>query len=515
MSFESSRRSAVTPSLPWRGAGGVYPPFPGFGRGGRQAAAALYSNIPVQEYVLAAAAGTYTLSGQNASLLSGGVLNQKRMSMLNPFCPWRGALVDAGQPDFSFPERRAAAYAYAFNELRLLAGHGQYSLVGGVADLYLPLVTTGVYSLAGQDVNLRHGFIVDATVGVYAVVGQNAELIYGVALSDRHRRMSAINPFSPWRGALVDAPASSTTVRDRLAAAYAYSDIPPQGFNAANTGIYTLSGQNATLRKVWKLTAEQGAYSLSGQAANVLAHRGKRAGAGIYVETGQAANLVASVIGVQRRMARINPSCPWRGQLVEAAQAGTTRENRQAAAYMAASPAAVTLVPGLVAERGTYVLNGQTAGLAAARMVVAAQGSYSLAGQDAGLRHGNRLTAETGLYTLAGQSAGLILGKGIFAERGTYVLAGQAVNFLSGRGLAAETGVYTLAGQDIAMYVNPLGFGVYQLVGGDVNFILTVPPGTWSQEQPTAGAWAKQAPAAGSWTKQAPPAGVWTKESAV
>ena len=37
---------------------------------------------------------------------------------------------------------------------------------------------------------------------------------------------------------------------------------------------------------------------------------------------------------VQKRMSALNPSCPWRGPLVDAAEAGFTEGNRAAAAFM-------------------------------------------------------------------------------------------------------------------------------------------------------------------------------------
>lgn len=40
------------------------------------------------------------------------------------------------------------------------------------------------------------------------------------------KRMSAINPMSPWRGALVDATESGFNAGNRAAADYTYSGIP-------------------------------------------------------------------------------------------------------------------------------------------------------------------------------------------------------------------------------------------------------------------------------------------------
>lgn len=38
---------------------------------------------------------------------------QKRMSAMNPGCPWRGPLVDATESGFSVGNRQAAAYLYS------------------------------------------------------------------------------------------------------------------------------------------------------------------------------------------------------------------------------------------------------------------------------------------------------------------------------------------------------------------------------------------------------------------
>lgn len=50
-----------------------------------------------------------------------------------------------------------------------------------------------------------------------------------MALDSMQKRMSAMNPNSPWRGPMVDAAESGFTQGNRQAAAYLYSGIAASG----------------------------------------------------------------------------------------------------------------------------------------------------------------------------------------------------------------------------------------------------------------------------------------------
>lgn len=114
----------------------------------------------------------------------------------------------------------------------------------------------------------------------------------------------------------------------------------------AGSGTFTLTGQDATLRRTYNLQAGAGSFALTGTAAGL--HYGRRLAAayGPYSLAGQTAGLFEG--------------------------------HRLAATY------------------GTYALAGQAARLLWARRLTAVHGSYVLAGQAATLRRGYGMVANTG-----------------------------------------------------------------------------------------------------------------------
>lgn len=138
----------------------------------------------------------------------------------------------------------------------------------------------------------------------------------------------------------------------------------------ADTGSYTLDGQDATLTKENLLIADAGAYLLDGQDAEFFPGKALEADVGDYLFDGQAAELLAT-----------------RSMTVGA---------------------------------GEYLLSGQDADFVIGSLGASDAGEYLLAGQDADLLATRLLTVDAGEYILNGQQADLIYsGEAIVTGNGT------------------------------------------------------------------------------------------------
>lgn len=123
----------------------------------------------------------------------------------------------------------------------------------------------------------------------------------------------------------------------------------------AETGSYTLSGQDADLLFNRLLTADVGAYTVAGQDANLIRGYTLVAETGGYVYTGQDAALLFNRV--------------------------------------------------LTADPGAYTLVGYDANLTRGFTLVAEAGSYTISGQDASFLYNRVLNAEIGAYNYTGYAA--------------------------------------------------------------------------------------------------------------
>lgn len=138
----------------------------------------------------------------------------------------------------------------------------------------------------------------------------------------------------------------------------------------------------------------------------------------------------------------------------------------------------------VVANSGTYNLNGQATSLLASHNPLAAnQGSYSLTGQDATLSYdaARILNADVGLYTLIGSNA--LVDVSMNAASGSYTLTGQDVTLtyqgLNSYSITAEFGSYALNGQTVGLLEQRkifADFGQYNLTGVATNLIWSGAP---------------------------------------
>ena len=295
---------------------------------------------------------------------------------------------------------------FAFiNAYTLDVGAGSFSLSGQAVSLkqgYVATAGTGSFSLSGQAVSLEHGRNLAVGAGSYSLTGQDVTLTY--------------------------TPADNPTL-------------------AAEHGTYALTGQAVSLEVGRNLAAEHGSYTLTGQAVSFLRDLVLAAESGTYTLSGQDAALLI-------------------GHLLTAEHGTYTLSGQD-----------VTLAKGrtLAAEFGSYALTGQAVGLFRGYPLAAEFGSYVLSGQDVDLsRTFSGLTAEYGSYVLTGQPVNLEHGRALAAEYGVYTLTGQDIAFLRGLGLSAEYGSFILSGQSVILgniFKLGVGCGTFALTGQDVSLI--------------------------------------------
>jgi hypothetical protein len=142
-----------------------------------------YPDVALNAYILPAAQGSYTLSGQAAPLqhnddLSAAqgayVLTGEAASLLH------GHLVSAAEGAYSLTGF-AATFLRAY---ALSATQGTYVLSGKAATLAVGRVASanqGVYTISGEAVTFLRAYVLSAGSGAYVLTGQSATLIYSGA----------------------------------------------------------------------------------------------------------------------------------------------------------------------------------------------------------------------------------------------------------------------------------------------------------------------------------------------
>lgn len=247
--------------------------------------------------LIVAAAGTYTLAGQDVTLThSGG----STYTLTADAGAYSLAGVDANLEYHSVVVAASGAYSYGGQIAGLLydslltADPGSYALAGMDANLELHSligVDSGAYVYAGTDANLTHQSIMVADAGAYALAGQDAGLVLSTI-------MAADAGSYAYSG--VDANLELHAALAAAAGAYALSGTDANlEFNrlfAVDGGTYVLTGQDAGLNVAVVIGAETGAYILTGQAAGLTFDSVVGALAGSYALTGADAGLLRSNI---------------------------------------------------------------------------------------------------------------------------------------------------------------------------------------------------------------------------
>lgn len=384
-------------------------------------------------YTLASDAGSFTLSGQTASLLSDRKvtadtgaysLSGQSASLL------KGYLL-AGDPATFTLSGQAATLLKGY----LLSGDtGTFTLTGQDATLtytpnanaYTLTCDAGTFSLTGQDANLLTARVLSGDAGTYSLTGQNADLLKGYVLAGEPATLT------------LTGQAANLLKGYLLSGAF---------------GAYTLTGHDATLTytpnaNAYTLTCAAGTFVLAGQDATLLTNRILSSGAGTYTLTGEDVGLLAG------------------------------RKVTADVGNFSLTGIAAGLLKGyyLNGEAGTFTLAGQNANLVytpvGAYILTANSGVFSVAGQDASLLYNRILSGSAGPFAVTGIDAGLLRGLKVFADAGDFTLAGQnaTLTYIKGYVLTCDSGTYVLDGQDAALLTQRIlaaGAGGYTLTGKD------------------------------------------------
>ena len=151
----------------------------------------------------------------------------------------------------------------------------------------------------------------------------------------------------------------------------------------AESGSFTLAGQDVSFSRSLKIGAESGSFSLAGQDADFSSDRRVAAESGSFSLAGQDAQF---------------------------------------------DVAGITNLP---ADSGSFTLTGQDASLRRALAIIADHGTFDLSGQEATLTKAFRVAADSGAFSLVGQDAAFDVSgdQVIVADPGGFILAGQAAEF--------------------------------------------------------------------------------------
>jgi len=216
--------------------------------------------------VLSADAGTYTYTGQDAVLSYGTVLDAESGSYTYTGTSTDllyGAVLDASGGSYLLTGADAG-----LNSGRVVeANSGSYALTGADSALNYGIVLIaegGSYALTGADAELLAARILSADGGSYALTGQGAGLNYGTILNAEGGSYTLTGQDVAFlRGLLLDAGAGAYTLTGTdVALQYGSNTVL-----AAETGAYTVTGAEAALLFNKTLTAEGGSYTLTGQDA--------------------------------------------------------------------------------------------------------------------------------------------------------------------------------------------------------------------------------------------------------
>lgn len=207
-------------------------------------------STPAQNYVLNAEAGSFSLTGQAATLQTGRNLNAES-----------GAFTVTGQ---------AATLA---RQRQLDAQPTSFSYTGQPATLtrtFAINAASGTFSITGQNATLLENENVAAEFGAFIITGQQAQF---------------------YRGLSLNAQAGSFTVTGQAAELIVST---PNRILSADPGTYTLTGVAATLARARNFNAEGTSFTLTGAPATLGVQRNVNASVGSFNVLGQPATLSVS-----------------------------------------------------------------------------------------------------------------------------------------------------------------------------------------------------------------------------
>jgi len=332
---------------------------------------------------LSASAGSYSVSGQSAALKSA-----------------RQIASTAGDYN-AIGQVATLEYGRA-----LPAAFGAYSVDGQTAAVVAARnigAAAGSYGVAGQDAGLTTWRVVSASAGAYSLSGANAALV-----SVRHL------------------PASSGTYASAGQSAALLTGLR-LGANAAS---YDLTGESATFWIARASGLEAGSYAIAGQGAMLVygtAAQVLAAAPGVFSVSGQIASLAkTSKLSLAAGTHAVAGSpAALRISRIIAAAAGSYGIIGSAASLSIRAAQAV-----LVASPGSFSLTGQSAAIKVTRRLASGSGLYAVAGQQSVLRRTALVNANAGDYSSTGQQVTFAYYRRIAASSGSLLVTGAAADLV-------------------------------------------------------------------------------------
>lgn len=217
-------------------------------------------------YTLTCAYGSFTLSGQAATLKA-------------------GRLVTAAQASFTLTGQ-AANLLHGYT---LSLTHGSFTLSGQTAGLTAQRLITAVqasYTLTGQDAAFYRGYPLTADYGSFTLTGQDANLVPARKITADYGSFTLTGNAT---GLIADRLISLTHGTFTLTGQDA---ILAQGYGfAVDYGSFTLTGQDAVLRADRLLITNVGSFSVNGQDVALKRSEILTMDNGSFVMNGQAISL--------------------------------------------------------------------------------------------------------------------------------------------------------------------------------------------------------------------------------
>jgi hypothetical protein len=355
--------SPIELTTPERAAITAWPPFIRLIKAGEQIdVAEVWWTAPTSDgiYTLSAEAGSYTVTGSDATL--------QRTGASSLTCDAGSYAVTGGNATLTY----TSGGITGTGDLTAPAAEGEgEGTVGGTA--YSLSVDAGSYAVTGSNATTTVGHVVSTVAGSYAVTGSDASL-----------RVSHV--------VITEAGAYAVT---GSAASLAFGRSL-----SGDAGSYAVTGSDATFRRGYVITVDAGSYALTGAIAELLRTGSYQLTAepGVYAITG------ADALVQLARTLSANP-----GSYSVTGADATLRLVRALAAEAGAYD--VTGSAATLNKVGALSFTGDA-------------GAYSVTGADATLRHHHVLVAESGSYALTGSDASALRALVMHAATGAYVITG-------------------------------------------------------------------------------------------
>lgn len=240
----------------------------------------------------------------------------------------------------------------------------------------------------------------------------------------------------------------------------------------ANGGGYTIAGGSVLTLRSKLLTPSGGSYTRSSQSINIAKGRVLTGSGGSYTITGQQGSIYRNrkLTSSGGSYSNVGASSTiLRSKLLVAQGGSYSYTGQQITITYTAGSVAYTLT----AQGGSYIVTGQSVGLNRNRALVSNGGSYTVVGSSSNILKSKYISGTGGAYSITGATTQIYKSKVLVAVGGSYVNSGATATILRSKYLVSVGGSYTYAGQSINISRNrtlvTLG-GAYTYQGSSASY---------------------------------------------